>query len=83
MGVRIGGQSLIQRLVGQGAVVGIPEDKGNDPPVIKVQDGAEVELMHTWTHIIFELRHIRQPLFVGLFCVELAVQHIFRQTLWV
>ncbi len=44
-------------------------------------DGAEVELMHTWTHIIFELCHVRQPLFVGLFRVELAVQHVFRQIL--
>ena len=83
MGVRVGGQGLIQRLMDQGAVVGVPEDKGDDSPVTKVQDGAEVELMHAWTHIIFELRHIRQPLFIGLFCVELAVQHILRQTLWI
>ncbi len=83
MCIWVGGQGLVQRLMDQGAVVGIPEDKGNDPPVTKVQDGAEVELMHAWTHIIFELRHIRQPLFVGLIRIKLAVQHIFRQTLWV
>lgn len=79
--VRVGGEGLVQRLMHQGAVVGVPEDKGDDPPVTEVQDGAEVELMHTWAHIVFELRHVRQPLFVGLFRVKLAVQHVFRQIL--
>ena len=81
MGVRVGRDGLIQRLMYQGAVVGVPEDKGDDPPVAQVQDGAEVELMHSWTHIIFELRHIRQPFFIGPVRVKLAVQHIFSQIL--
>ena len=32
MGIRVGGQGLIQCLMEQGAVVGVLEDKGNDPP---------------------------------------------------
>lgn len=79
--IRVDGKGPVQRLVDQRAVVGVPEDEGNDPPVIMVQDGTEVESMHTWTHIIFELRHVCQPLFVRLFRVELAVQHIVRQIL--
>ena len=79
--IGVGGKGLVQHLMHKGAVVGVPEDKGDDPPVTEVQDGAEVELMHTRTHIIFELRHIRQPLFVGLIRVKLAVQHVFRQIL--
>ena len=81
MRIGVGGQGLIQRLMDQRTVVGVPEDEGNDPPVAMVQDGVYVEFMRTWAQIIFELCCIRQPLLVGLFCVELAVQHVFRQIL--
>ncbi len=43
---RAGGKSLAQGFMYQCSVVGVPEGKGNDSPVIKVQNGAEVELMH-------------------------------------
>ena len=65
----------------QSAVVGVPEDKGDNPPVTEVQDGAEVELTDRCADIIFELRHVCQPLFVRLFRVKLTVQYIFGQIL--
>lgn len=42
--IRTGGQSLIQRLMDQGAVIGVPEDKRDDPPVIKVQEALRQSL---------------------------------------
>ena len=81
MSVRVGREGLIQRLIDQRAVIGVPEDKGDDPPVAQVQYGAEVKFMDRWPHIIFELCHISQPLFIGLFCAKLTVQHVFSQIL--
>lgn len=45
MCVRICGNGPIQRLMDQGAVIGVPEGKGDDPPVAQVQDRAEVEFV--------------------------------------
>ena len=81
MCVRVGGKGPVQRLMYQSAVVGVPEDKGDNPPVTEVQDGAEVELTDRCADIIFELRHVCQPLFVRLFRVKLTVQYIFGQIL--
>ena len=81
MSVRVGREGLIQRLIDQRAVIGVLEDKEDDPPVAQVQYGAEVKLMDCWPHIIFELCHISQPFFIGLFCAKLTVQHVFSQIL--
>ena len=81
MRVRVGGKGAIQGFMHQGAVVGVPENKGDNPPVAQIQYGAEVKFMDGWPHIIFELCYIGQPLFIGLVRVKLAVQHIFRQIL--
>lgn len=45
--IGVGGQGLSQCFMDQDAVVGVPEDQGNDPPVTKVQNSTEVELIHT------------------------------------
>ena len=45
MCVRICGNGPIQRLMDQGAGIGVPEGKGDDPPVAQVQDRAEVEFV--------------------------------------
>ena len=66
MRVRVGGKGAIQGFMHQGAVVGVPENKGNDPSVAQIPNGAEVKFMDGWPHIIFELCHIGQPLFIGL-----------------
>ena len=40
-----------------------------------------VKFMDGWPHIIFELCHIGQPLFIGLVRIKLAVQNVFSQIL--
>ncbi len=72
-------QSQVQGAVDQRGVVGIPDEKGDDPPVAQIQNGAQIELVHDGTHIVVKLRHIGEPLFVGAVGVKLAVQHILRQ----
>ncbi len=63
----------------QGSVVGVPDDKGDDPSVTQIQDGAQVELAHGISRIVVKLRHIGEPLFVGAVGVKLAVQYILCQ----
>lgn len=60
-------------------VVGIPDDKGDDPSVAQIQDGAQIELAHDRTRIVMKLGHIGEPLLIGAVCVKPAVQHILRQ----
>ena len=79
VGAGIGLQCLIQSAMDQGSVVGVPDDKGDDPSVTQIQDGAQVELAHGISRIVVKLRHIGEPLFVGAVGVKLAVQHILRQ----
>ena len=53
----------------------------HDPPVIQVQNGAEVDLVDCNALIPLELSHIGQPLLVGLVCMKLPVQDILRSKL--
>lgn len=46
MSVRVGGKGAIQGFMYQGAVVGVSEDKGDNPSAAQVQNGAEAELMN-------------------------------------
>ena len=79
VGAGIGLQCLIQSAMDQGSVVGVPDDKGDDPSVTQIQDGAQVELAHGISRIVVKLRHIGEPLFVGAVGVKLAVQYILCQ----
>ena len=63
----------------QRGIVGIPDDKGDDPPVAQIQNGAQIELAHDGTHIVMKLGHIGEPLLIGAVCVKPALQHILRQ----
>ena len=65
---------------------------GNDPAVIQVKDGAEVDLVDIRTGVILELRHIRKPFLVRSIRVEVPVQvvpcdvcrvlAVYRAALW-
>lgn len=81
MGAGIGLQYLIQSTVYQSNVIGIPDGEGDNPSVAQVQDGAQMELVHGGACIVVELRHIAEPLFIGVVCVKPAVQYILRQML--
>lgn len=76
MGVGICGNGPVQGTVDQDVVVGVPQGESHDPPVTKVQDGAQVELPHKRSHIIAEFRHISEPFLVGPVRVEVPVQQV-------
>ena len=79
VGAGIGLQCLIQSAVYQDCVVVIPDDKGDNPPVTQIQDGAQVEFAHDRAHIVVELSHVGEPLLIGAVGVKLAVQYILCQ----
>lgn len=81
MSVQVGGMGAIHGFMYQNTVIGVPENKGDNLPVAQIQYGAEIKFIDSWPHIVFELRHIGQPLFIGLIFVKLAVQHIVSQIL--
>lgn len=72
---------LIEGFIYQRIVITVTNDIGNNAAVIEVKNGAEIDLMYRDPLVPFEFRHIGEPLFVGLFCTELAVQQIFGQIL--
>lgn len=74
-----GFQRQVQGAMDQRGVVGIPDEKGDDPPVAQIQNGAQLELVHDGTHIVMKLGHIGEPLLIGAVCVKTALQHILRQ----
>ena len=69
---------LIEGIVYQCAVVGIPNYKGNHPSVAQIQYGAEVNFVHRRASVILELGDIRQPFFVWLVRMEAAAQQVLR-----
>ena len=67
----------------QRIVVAVTNHIGNDPAVVEVQNGAEIDLVYFNTLVPFELRYIRQPLFIWFICMEVAVKEIFGDVLWI
>ena len=55
-------------------VIVITDFKGNDPPVIKIQNGAQVYLMDLDADVILELCHIGQPLLIRCICMKVTIQ---------
>ncbi len=81
MRVWIGLHGLVKSLENQRIVVAFAEHKGDDAPVAKVQDGAQIELADIVSLVPLEFRHIGEPLFVGLFGIKLPVQKILGKIL--
>ena len=65
----------------QRIIVPVSDYIGDDPAVVQVEDGAEVDLMDLNPFIPLELRHVCQPLLVGLFRVEVSVQKVLSNVL--
>lgn len=76
MCVRVSFYRLVESLEYQRVVVSFTDDVGDNSPVIEIQNGAEVDLMHYNTLIPFELCDIGKPFFIGLVCMELTIQQI-------
>lgn len=76
MCVRVELNSPVKGLEYERIVIALTQRIGYDAPVTEIQNSAQIELMYLNTLIPFELRHIREPLFVGLCSVELSVQKI-------
>lgn len=81
MGIGVGFHSLVKGFVDKRVVIVLAEDIGHDPPVVQVQDGAQIELVYRNSLIPLEFRHIGEPFLIGLVRVELAVQDVFRNIL--
>ena len=81
MGIRVGLHRLVKGLEYQRIIITVSDHISHDPPVIQVQNGAEVDLVDCNALIPLELSHIAQPLLVGLVCMKLPVQDILRSKL--
>ena len=81
MGIRVGLHRLVKGLEYQRIIITVSYHISHDPPVIQVQNGAEVDLVDCNALIPLELSHIGQPLLVGLVRMKLAVQDILRSKL--
>lgn len=77
MGIGIPCHSLVKGVKNQGVVIGIPDNKGYDAPVIEVQYGTEIDLVFLRANVILELCHIRQPFLVRLLRMKFSLQNIF------
>ena len=79
----IGGYGGFEGIKDEFVVVVVANGEGNNSPVAKIQNGAEIELVHHWPHIVFEFGHIGQPFQVGRVGMEAAAQvvlcHILRR----
>ena len=81
MSIGVGFHGFVKGFADKRVVIVLAEDIGHDPPVVQVQDGAQIELVYCNTFIPLELRHIGEPFLIGLVRVELAVQDVFRNIL--
>lgn len=73
----------VKSLEYQRIVVALAEDKGNDTPVVEVENGAEVNFMDFSAFVPLEFCHIGKPFFIWLFGMKLASQKIFGEILWI
>ena len=81
MGIRVRSNGLVKGFVNERIIISLTEYIGHDPPVIKVQDSAQVDFMYNGPLVPFELGHIGQPFFVGFLCIKLAVQKVLSNIL--
>lgn len=83
MCIRVGFYSLVKGLKHEGIVVTVADNIGDDSPVIEVQDGAQIDLADFETFIPLEFRYIGEPFFIRFLRMELAVQQVLGQILWI
>jgi|GEM_PF-2040907 len=83
MGIRDGLNSLMEGLVNEWIIVPFAENIGHDTPVTEIQDGTQIELMYLNALIPFDLRHIGQTFLIRFLCMELAVQEVVGEILWI
>ena len=81
MRLRVRFHRFVERFEYKRIVIMVTYYKGDNPPVIEVQNSTKVELMDGWAVLPFELRHISKPLFVWPVRIELAVQDVFSDIL--
>lgn len=77
MCVRISLNCLVESFENQRIIVALAEHIGHDAPVTEIQNGAQIEFVNLSSLIPFEFCYIGEPLFVGLYGIELPVQKIF------
>ena len=73
--------SLIKGFEYERVIVAFTNDIRHNTPIIKVQNGTEIDLVYFSSLIPLEFGHIGQPFFIWLFGVELAIQQVFSQML--
>ena len=83
MRVGIGFQGLVEGFEHQRIVVTLTDNVGDDAPIIQIQDGAEVEFAYLNAFVPLELCDIGEPLLVGLVRIELAVEYVLSDVLWI
>ncbi len=83
MGVWIGFNGFVKGFVDKRVVIVFAQHIRHNTPVAEVQDSAQIELVCCSAIIPLEFRHIGQPFLVGLVRMELAVQEVFRDVLWI
>ena len=76
MGVRIGLDRFVKGLVYQHVVIALADDIADDAPVTEIENGAEINLVHLYAFVPLEFCHVREPLLVGLICMELTVKKV-------
>ena len=81
--IRVCGNRCPKCIKYQWIVVGIPNHIADDPSVIQIQDGAEIDLLYLNANVILEFRNIGQPFLVGLVCLEFPVEQVVCQVIWV
>jgi len=64
-------------------VVSVSNHKGDDTPVIEIQNGTEINLVDFNTFIPLKFGYIREPLLVGCFGMKIPVQYILCNVLGV
>ena len=81
MCVRVGFNSGIKCVKNQRIVIAVSDNKGDNPAVIQIQNGTEINLVYGCSFIPLKLSHICQPLLIGHSGMELAVQPVLRDVL--
>lgn len=78
MSLRIGGYGGGKGIKDENVVVVVTKGEGDNSPVVEIQNSTEVEFAYYGPDIVFEFRHICQPLHVGRIGMEAATQVILR-----
>ena len=73
MRVRVCGNRCPEGIKYQWIVVGIPDHIADDPSVIQIQDGAEIDFLDFHANIVLEFSNISQPFLVRFVCFEFPI----------